>query len=238
MMSMRCFAVVAVVVVAATCGPDPNAVLPGFLRGAGGEVSGAGGTTDTGGTTVVGEGGSASGGGHKGTGGAGSGGKSGTGGRAGAGDASAEVGRDGSLAGRDLAAARDSSGGGGKIGGGEGGAGGTERSDALIVARDTALSTPDAAGSCINDVVANGYACGSATSCAGCVDINGASKTAGCTKAIDCLAKAGASCDSNCQLNCLNQAGDQPAQACVTALQKAACSADGCGATVVPDGGS
>jgi len=35
-------------------------------------------------------------------------------------------------------------------------------------------------------------------------------------------------CTGNCQLNCLNQAGNGVVQTCVTALQTAACSGSGC----------
>ena len=82
--------------------------------------------------------------------------------------------------------------------------------------------------SCITQVVANGYACGSATSCAACKDMNGNSREDACKKGIDCFAKAGAECSSSCQQDCLNQSGDTPGQACVTALRAAACSGSGC----------
>jgi hypothetical protein len=81
---------------------------------------------------------------------------------------------------------------------------------------------------CITQVVNNGYACGSATSCAACKDNNGNSREDGCKKGIDCMAKAGTACDSNCQANCWNLAGDQVGITCVKALQTAACSGPGC----------
>jgi hypothetical protein len=96
-----------------------------------------------------------------------------------------------------------------------------------------AISGPEVSASCINEVVTNGYACGSATACSACQDMNGNSREAACKKGIDCFAKAGASCNSSCQQDCLNQAGDTPGQACVTALKAAACGVGGCGVTVV-----
>jgi hypothetical protein len=116
-------------------------------------------------------------------------------------------------------------------GGGGSAAGGTTG------ARDGAIPPPDSAGTCISQVVSNGYACGSTPACSACKDQNGNSREAGCKKVIDCLATAGASCDSNCKQNCLNLAGDGPAMACVTALQTAACGAAGCGSTPPPNGG-
>jgi hypothetical protein len=89
----------------------------------------------------------------------------------------------------------------------------------------------------MSHVVSNGYACGTTPACSACKDQNGNSREAGCKKAIDCLAEAGASCDSSCKQNCLNLAGDSPGMACVTALQTAACGAAGCGATPPPNGG-
>jgi hypothetical protein len=103
--------------------------------------------------------------------------------------------------------------------------------------RDAAISSPDVAGTCMSQVVGNGYACGSTPACSVCKDQNGNSREAGCKKAIDCYAAAGASCDSSCKQNCLNLAGDSPGMACVTALQTAACGATGCGATLPPNGG-
>ena len=100
--------------------------------------------------------------------------------------------------------------------------------------RDGAISPPDSAGTCISQVVSNGYACGSTPACSACKDQNGNSREAGCKKAIDCLAAAGANCDSNCKQNCLYQAGDSPAMACVTALQTGACSGSGCVGTPPP----
>jgi len=230
---MRSLAFVALVVFAATCGPDPNAELPGFVRGNGGSDDGVGGSTGTGGTP--GDGGSVSGGGRGQGGSVAVGGRSGAGGKVGTGGSAVDSGRGGSTVVRDASAGgAGSDGSGGRTPFGNGGTTGGER-DASTV-KDAPVSTPDVSGACISQVVANDYACGSA-SCAACKDQNGASKEAGCVKAIDCLAKAGASCDNNCQLGCLNQAGDTPAQACVTALQKAACGAGGCGATVAPNGG-
>jgi hypothetical protein len=76
-------------------------------------------------------------------------------------------------------------------------------------------------------VVSNGYACGSAAPCSAC-KVNNVSKEAECQKGVDCLAAAGASCDGNCQLRCLNEAGDAQVGACIKALQTAACGGTGC----------
>jgi hypothetical protein len=105
--------------------------------------------------------------------------------------------------------------------GGIAGTGGTTST----VARDAAIR--DTAPSCYATLVDNGYACGSAAPCSAC-KMNNVSREAQCQKGIDCLAAAGASCDSNCQLNCLNQAGDGQVGACITALTKVACSGTGC----------
>jgi hypothetical protein len=86
------------------------------------------------------------------------------------------------------------------------------------------VSTP----SCISQVVSNGYVCGSVPGCSACKDQNGNSREAGCKKAIDCLVAGGASCNTSCKQDCINQAGDTPAMACVTALQTAACGGSGC----------
>lgn len=102
--------------------------------------------------------------------------------------------------------------------------------------RDGAISPPDSAGTCISQVVSNGYACGSTPACSACKDQTGNSREAGCKKAVDCLAAAGANCDSSCKQNCLNLAGDSPGMACVTAFQTA-CSAGGCAGTPPPNGG-
>ena len=232
---MRSFVVLALVAVAATCGPDPNAKLPGSAHSAGGQ-SNEGGTTESGGTTTD-NGGAVGSGGVVGTGGkvVGSGGKVGTGGRVGSGGA-AGGGRDAGSSPRDTGAGGAVENGGAVGSGGRIGSGGSfGRNDAAIVGRDTAISGPEVAGGCISAVVANDYACGSA-SCADCKDNNGNSREAGCQKAIDCIAEKGAACDTNCENNCRNLAGDSYGQTCVTALKTAACSTGGCGATVGPRG--
>lgn len=82
-------------------------------------------------------------------------------------------------------------------------------------------------GSCIGQVVSNGYACGAVPPCRACSD-NLVSREAGCQKGLDCLAAAWP-CTGNCLQNCLNLSGDLVAQRCVVALQTAACSGTGCG---------
>ena len=119
---------------------------------------------------------------------------------------------------------------------GTGGAGGSATGGSTGT-RDAAIPPPDSGGNCMGRVVSNGYACGSAPACSACKDQSGNSREAGCKKAIDCYAAAGASCDNSCKQNCLNLAGDSPGMACVTALQTAACGAAGCGATLPPNGG-
>jgi hypothetical protein len=103
---------------------------------------------------------------------------------------------------------------------------------AVVVPKPAQLVIP----TCNTQVVSNGYSCGAATSCADCKDNNGNSREDVCKEAIDCIVEKGASCDSNCQANCRNLAGDQFGSACVQSLQTAACSGDGCGSTS-PNGG-
>jgi hypothetical protein len=176
-----------------------GAVGTGGIPGTGG-APGAGGARNTGGTTFA-DGGL---GGTTGTGGApGTGGVSGQGGASGAGS--------GGRGGPDAAT--------GGMDGSGGGAGGSTSRDGPTGGSDVAMS------GCMATVVSNGYACGSAAPCSAC-KLSGVSKEAECQKGVDCLAKAGASCDSNCQLNCLNQAGDAQVGACIKALQTAC--ASGC----------
>jgi hypothetical protein len=231
MIDMRTSVFLALVVFAATCGPDPNAKLPGWAEDQGGS-QGSGGVTDTGGsnigsggvvgsggTTVVGHGGVTSTGGKgkqdagSSTGGRGSGGI----GAGGDGGTTIPTGTGGRI---------------GKLDGGGLGSGG------IVGPKDAALPpSPDVApAGCPGQIVSNDYACGSATACSGCKDTNGFSKEAGCKASFDCLVAAGASCDTNCQQNCLNKAGDSPAMACVKALQTA-CSTSGCAGTPPPNSG-
>lgn len=98
------------------------------------------------------------------------------------------------------------------------GAGGSPGSDA---------ATPiDGAANCMGQVVSKGYTCGAAPACSACT-VNGVLKEEQCKTGVDCLAAAGASCDSNCQLNCFNKAGDAQVKVCITALQTAACGTGG-----------
>ena len=256
---MRQLALLAMVALTITCGPSPDAKLPGYAMVVGGSNPPAGGTTDTGGTTAVGTGGIVGTGGSSvvGTGGrvgpGGSGGKSGTGGGPATGG---RVGADGGPGGTTGTGGHVGTGGGGPgVGGsgsggakldagrggndggfGRGGSGtGGSATGGTTGKNDASIASPDSAGNCMSQVVSNDYACGSAPACSACI-VNGTSQALGCQKGVDCLAGA-SSCDSNCQLKCLNSAGDAQIQKCVTALQTAACGATGCGSTPPPNGG-
>lgn len=235
MFRMRTSVLVALVVFAATCGPDPNAQLPGYARSEGGNGGqGSGGVGDTGG--VIHESGGAGGSGGRSTQGRG-GATTSTGGMMGGSTGRADAGGLSASGGRIFGGADAASiGTGGRTtarsdAGGLGTGGATVQRDAATVSRDVAT-----AQSCPDLIVSNDYACGSATSCGACKDNNGVSRTAECKKGIDCLAAAGASCDSNCQLGCLNQAGDSQVQVCIKALQTA-CSTSSCTGTPPPNGG-
>jgi hypothetical protein len=240
---MRSLAFLVLVAVAATCGPDPNARLPGYAGGNGGQ-SGGGGTTDSGGT--IADSGGAVGTGGVGAGGSlvGSGGKVGTGGRVGSGGVAGSTGRDAGSIPRDSAAGGAASGGnvggiaigsGGRLGsGGATGAGG-QRGDAAATTRDTAVSGPEVASNCLSAVVANSFVCGSAPPCSDCKD-NSTSKAAECEAVIKCIA-ASYPCTGNCEVDCFNKnGGNGPVQTCVTALKTAACGGGGCDAPVTPRG--
>jgi hypothetical protein len=235
---MRSVALLSLAALAVTCGPSPDVKLPSF-PGLQGGTTGSGGVSASGGSTPKGGGGA----GGKGSGGDGSGGvtKTGTGGATGSGGRTADagVGRDGPRGtgggGGGATTVRRDAGRGGTGGSTDAGrdvfvgrdfafpgTGGISGRDASIPARDTA------AASCYAAIADNGYACGSAAPCSECEDQNGNSKEAECQKGIDCLAAAGPSCDSNCQLNCLNKAGDSPVHTCIKALMTAACSGPGC----------
>jgi hypothetical protein len=246
---MRCFALLAMVALAITCGPSPDAKLPGYATPTGGaNTSATGGTTDTGGTTTVGAGGITGAGGSKivGTGGktgaggaVASGGITGTGGRAGAdggpGGVTGSGGRrdaGGSTVGNG-GATKDDAGRGGNAGGfGTGGSamGGTTGKN------DAAISPSDSAGNCLTRLIANNYVCGSAPPCSACKD-NSTSKAVECQAVLDCI-EASYPCSGNCTTECFNKnGGNGPVQTCVTALQTAACGASGCGITSPPNGG-
>jgi hypothetical protein len=254
-MDMRRVGLFVLAIVAVTCGPSPDAKLPGYENlhanggttdvGSGGNAGG-GGTTQvgSGGTTVNGTGGRLPGSGGRGTGGSapvGTGGQGpGTGGRTTLDAGVDRVNRDGAgTGGRGTGGTTpDGTGGqgpgtGGRTGGTggitgrDGGAGGVQGTGGTTstIARDAAPR--DTAGSCYATLASNGYACGSAAPCSAC-KVNNESKEAECQKGIDCLAAAGASCDSNCQLTCLNSAGDAQVGACIKALTTVACGASGC----------
>jgi hypothetical protein len=199
---MRAAVFLAMVVLTVTCGPSPDAKLPGDVSNNGGSITPShGGSTETGGTP--GTGGIVSTGG---TTAVGSGGKVGTGGVTAAGGSNSTGGVSGAGSGGTVAS------------GGVSGVGGTTSTDA---------GRPiDGAANCMGQVVSKAYTCGAAPACSACV-INSVSKEEQCKAGVDCLAAAGASCDSNCQLNCFNKAGDAQVKACISALQTAACGAGG-----------
>jgi hypothetical protein len=93
----------------------------------------------------------------------------------------------------------------------------------LDVGRD---SGPDrgradsSAGTCINQLISNGYAAGSAPTCRQCME-NGISLEAKCQAMIDCLAPP---CTKACTTYCQNSAqADGVVSSCVSALTQAAC---------------
>jgi hypothetical protein len=201
-------------------------------------IGGTGGITGEGGSKVVGTGGSTI---------VGTGGKMGTGGVTGAGGTGGRVSADGGPGGAmGTGGRRDAGGiipgiGGTPFGTGGAGSGGATKVDAgrggsdgglgtggNTGNRDAAVTPGDGSSNCLSSVVSNGYACGSTPACSACV-INGTSQEAACKKGLDCLEQAGgASCTSNCQLTCLNSAGDAQIQKCITAIMTAACSGSGC----------
>jgi hypothetical protein len=231
---MRSLALLAMVALTITCGPSPDAKLPGYQSNAGGATSsGTGGATATGGTTALGAGGltGAGGsslvgtGGNPGSGGApGSGGRDRTGGAPGSGGSSTSAGGSGA--------------GGAATGGstaGKGGAGGLATGGSTGT-QDAAPPPPDSAGNCLSQVVSNGYACGAAPPCSACKD-NSTSKSAECQAVINCI-EAAYPCTGNCTTECFNKnGGNGPVQTCVNALKTAACGATGCGSTPPPNGG-
>jgi len=205
---MRAPVFLAMVVLTVTCGPSPDAKLPGYVSSNGGSVTpsqggaieaggatGSGGIVSTGGTTVVG-----------------SGGKVGTGGITAAGGSKSTGGVSG------VGGSVSTGSGGATARGGAPGSGGRMSTDA---------GRPvDGAANCMGQVVSNAYACGAAPACSACM-VNSVSKEEQCKAGVDCLAAAGASCDSNCQLNCFNKAGDAQVKTCIMALQTAACGSGG-----------
>jgi len=206
-----------------------------------GGKSGRGGETGSGGR--IGAGGTGGSGGKNGPDG-GQGGKISTGGRDGGGVTSGTGGSASDAGGFGAGGTKkDAGGSGGKIGAdaGRGGIFGGFGDAAIggnTGGHDADLPpSPDSAGNCISQVVSNGYACGDTPACSACMD-HSTSKAAGCQAGLDCLSKGGGSaCTGSCLLNCLNLAGDSVVQACVTALQTAACGASGCGITLPPNGG-
>jgi uncharacterized membrane protein YgcG len=174
----------------------------GALDGGGGGMTGTGGLNGGGGG-ITGTGGTTLGAGGSGTGGLGAGGTA-TGAGGSGGLTVVDAGRGGNSGGT----------GGAATGGTTGG-------------HDAATTIGDAGSNCFSKIASNGYTCGSTPACSACKDQDGNTREAGCTKAIDCLAAAGASCNSSCKQNCLNLAGDSPGMACVTSFQTA-CSGSGC----------
>ena len=245
---MRTVALCALAVLAVTCGPSPDAKLPGFAASTGGTGSpGDGGTTGTGGTTTVGTGGTRA----TGTGGStvtGTGGRtSGTGGSTGVGTGGRTTGTGGrttGAGGSPPGTGGGTSGTGGTTGPGTGGAtttiptgtggrlgtggattgrdagaGGITGTGGSTTGKDAANSTDDAPANCAGQIISNGYACGTATSCSACPS----GKAAPCKASLDCIAPK-YPCDNNCMLNCFNNnAADSVAQKCVTDLLTLAC---------------
>ncbi len=205
---MRAPVFLAMVVLTVTCGPSPDAKLPGYVSNNGGSIPpfccgtdaggtpGTGGIVSTGGTTASATGGTTV---------VGSGGKTGSGGVTAAGGSKTTGGVSGS--------------GGSAASGGVSGAGGTTSTDA-------GRPPIDGGGNCISKVIGNGYACGTATACSDCKD-NNTSLEAKCKAFLDCLGSK-YPCTGNCATECFNSAGaSSPVQTCVTALQTA-CGAGGC----------
>ena len=249
-MAMRSFALLAMVVLTITCGPSPDAKLPGYVVETGGSNPSAGGSTDTGGTTTVGAGGVVGTGGSsvRGTGGkvGGTGGKGAAGGGPGSGGR-ADGGPGGATGGRGGTGGAEPGTGGSRFGTGGAGTGGMivrrdagpdlgGGSDTGGIKRDTASTPSDSAENCLTKLIANNYVCGNTPPCSACKD-NSTSKTAECQAVLDCI-EAGYPCTGNCTTECFNKnGGNGPVQTCVTALQTAACGASGCGATPPPNGG-
>ena len=245
---MRSLALLAMVTLTITCGPSPDAKLPGYESNAGGATSsGTGGATATGGTTEIGAGGFTGAGGSS---------VVGTGGKPGSGGAPGSGGRDGTgggpggapgTGGSSIGTGGEGAGGEGAGGAGAGGAGtggstdGTGGAGGLATGGSTgthdAATPPDSAGNnCLSQVVSNGYACGSTPACGACKD-NQTSLADKCQRMLDCYASK-YPCTGNCPTDCLNSVGGSgPVKACVEALQTAACGASGCGETPPPNGG-
>ena len=235
---MRSLALLAMVALTITCGPSPDAKLPGYESSAGGATSsGTGGATATGGTTEIGAGGLTGAGGSSvvGTGGnPGSGGAPGSGGRNGTGGSlGGAPGTGGSSIGTGGAGAGGVGAGGSTKGtGGAGGAatGGTTGNP------DAANPPSDSAVNCLSQLIATKYVCGSIPPCSACKD-NSTSIAAECQAVIDCI-QASYPCAGNCTTECFNKnGGNGPVQTCVKALQAAACGATGCVGTPPPNGG-
>jgi len=206
---MRAPVFLAMVVLTVTCGPSPDAKLPGYVNNNGGSNppfccgTNAGGTPDTGGVVSTG-GTTASPMGGTTT--IGSGGKTGAGGVTSAGGSKSTGGVSGS-------------GGGTVSSGGVSGAGGTTSTDA-------GRPSIDGGGNCVSKIISNGYACGTASACSDCKDNNTSLETK-CKAVLDCIGSK-YPCTGNCSTECFNSAGASgPVQTCVSALQTA-CSAGGC----------
>jgi hypothetical protein len=215
---MRARVFLAMVVLTVTCGPSPDAKLPGYVSSNGGSLppsqggateaggaTGSGGTVSTGGTNAVSTGGTT---------GVASGGKTGTGGVTASGGSKSTGGAVGS---------------GGSVSTGSGGrttANGGAPGSGGVASVDGGRPPIDGGGSCVSKIISNGYACGTATACSACKD-NGTSLETKCKAALDCF-ESKYPCTGNCPTECFNSAGASgPVQACVTGLT-AACSSGGC----------
>lgn len=76
-------------------------------------------------------------------------------------------------------------------------------------------------GNCISQIIANGYAAGTAPACSACNDGNGNSLATKCTGMLDCLAPPKTSADFTTCLNAVG--GSSRVSDCVSALTTAGC---------------
>lgn len=196
------------VILSVTCGPSPNARLPGYRETTGGALGpSTGGTTGTGGVAETGGSKAPATGGRDGTGGIVASGGVATGGSVSSGGVHAT--------------------GGGASTGGMTTTGGT-KSTGGTPAIDGGSSPSIDGGNCISKVINNGYACGSAPACSACKD-NDTSLEDKCQTVLKCF-ESKYPCTGNCATECFNSSGASgPVQSCVSALQSAACGgAGGC----------
>jgi len=114
---------------------------------------------------------------------------------------------------------------------------GDAAADAAPPAKDALVSGVDSSGNCLSGLIANGYACANAPPCSACKD-SSTSKQVECQAVIKCMA-ASYPCTGNCLTLCYTRnGGSGPVQACVAALQAAACGATSCETAVGASMGS